>query len=498
MTYYDPRVGGAFRAPLWPRQREFASLLGGLVVEKVKGSSLVCDVLPVPKPRDVSATWTTVGVLVWGVCEVPGFSATVGSYVWRAVERKGDMGSYMEKARFVVRNLPARYRASRFGDRLSRCLLSGRVVSPVTNGAIVAHSGTSMGRSSRATVSVADEFAFYRDQESTLAALTSVCSLLVLTSTHSGPGTEFARLCSDPSVRTFAFNWRDNPSHTDEWFRAQERMLPPAVFAREVLAIAEGSRNDLVLEPSLVDAGCRAPLWSEGPLPLPHVYLGYDVGFSQRPTNAVAARVGDCLTECYTFAETDVAASCARVWAKACSYLEKGHTGVTVVFDSRGVGGLAARKAFGRLWHLSGTGVRPELLAFDGQALPSSPSRRKAFANRRAEAYFRLRERLESVLASESGGPAPSGPSSPGISWRPSAELRAELGSVRYSLTAAGKLKVESKAGARGRGQSSPHMADAVSMAFWPPGAPVARSVKMARPGRRDRSVEKRRYVNGG
>jgi len=72
------------------------------------------------------------------------------------------------------------------------------------------------------------------------------------------------------------------------------------------------------------------------------------------------------------------------------------------------------------------------------------------FVNAKAEAYWSLRETLERR----------------GLAGLTDEEMQAQLAGIRYRHTAAGRVEIESKDDAKKRGQSSPHRAEALVLAF--------------------------------
>jgi len=84
----------------------------------------------------------------------------------------------------------------------------------------------------------------------------------------------------------------------------------------------------------------------------------------------------------------------------------------------------------------------------------SSPIDKERFLNKRAEAYWNLREDFEVGSVDL----APDGEDD---------DLAAQLGSIKWTVTSKGKIKIESKDDMRARGLPSPDRADAVVMARY-------------------------------
>ncbi|MEP6756636.1 MAG: hypothetical protein ABJA67_14115, partial [Chthonomonadales bacterium] len=79
------------------------------------------------------------------------------------------------------------------------------------------------------------------------------------------------------------------------------------------------------------------------------------------------------------------------------------------------------------------------------------------FINRRAEIYWRLRERFQSGE----------------ISLPENRQMADELASLRYDIASNGKIKMESKDDMKKRGVGSPDIADMLAMLFDPFNEPL-------------------------
>jgi hypothetical protein len=112
---------------------------------------------------------------------------------------------------------------------------------------------------------------------------------------------------------------------------------------------------------------------------------------------------------------------------------------------------------------------------FDGAASSSATAKGTGlrFANKRAEAYWRLREELDPDQ--EGGSP---------IALPPDAELRADLAAPRYTLSARG-IQLESKDDIRARIGRSPNKGDAVAMALAEGNKAAMKRAGSGRSGRR-------------
>ena len=110
-----------------------------------------------------------------------------------------------------------------------------------------------------------------------------------------------------------------------------------------------------------------------------------------------------------------------------------------VVVDSVGIG-------YNFALHLHDLGF--PVVQFNAGQRPIDPER---FANLKAEAYWHLREHMESGA----------------ICGLNDLETEAQLSAILYRPTSSGRTEIESKEEARKRGQSSPDRAEALVMAFY-------------------------------
>jgi hypothetical protein len=148
----------------------------------------------------------------------------------------------------------------------------------------------------------------------------------------------------------------------------------------------------------------------------------------------VVVRSGGCVLETHAFAEHDPRGRVAQVLSRWQRTGRLRHAIVDVV----GIG-------YNFALHLADLGF--PVMQFNAGHRPMDPER---FTNAKAEAYWGLREYMESGE----------------ISGLNDLETEAQLSAILYRPTPNGRTEIESKEDARKRGQSSPDRAEALVMAF--------------------------------
>jgi len=182
------------------------------------------------KSRDVGASWIAAAIAVWLVLfhgeMVPYFMSMTENEVDKG-PNNADVGALLSKCRYVLENIPVWMRGgwTRGGQG---CDVKMTITIPETRSIIngILSRGTA-GRSGRATVVFADEFAFVEDSESVLKALGDLANCKLYLSTANGMGNAFYRIQADPSTSKLRMHWRDHPLKNEDW--AKRRIADPEV-----------------------------------------------------------------------------------------------------------------------------------------------------------------------------------------------------------------------------------------------------------------------------
>lgn len=222
---YDPREPDPF-IPLDPFPKQVKLLDWFAEREASRQNGLVV------KSRDMGVTWFFVAYCVHGWLFREGFSAGIGSRKLELVDRRGDLNSIFEKARFLIDNLPAWMRPS--GFKRTEHDNQGRLINPANGATITGEGGDNIGRGGRSSIYFIDEAAFLEHPDSVYRALSQTTNCLIDVSTPNGSGNRFAEKRFSGKVGVFEFHWRDDPRKDDAWYEEQKRKYDAVIVAGEI------------------------------------------------------------------------------------------------------------------------------------------------------------------------------------------------------------------------------------------------------------------------
>lgn len=287
--------------------------------------------------------------------------------------------------------------------------------------------------------------------DAALSLLTSAESRLLAIGNPLDPSSRFARLCAPGSgFEVLKFSVFDTPNFTDEkvspdllavlpselWVderRGDWGEGSPAWIARVEGRFPPASRDTLIAPHLIADAQARE-LSDDG-----YPRLGVDVARSGADHTVVAASWPSGRLRIVEDQQTDDLMRVAGIVKRQLAEFDRVALGeVVAAIDVVGVGA----GTFDRLRE-QGANV----LAFSSGSRADDPTR---FANKRAEAFWRLRVLLEE-------GKADLDPHDD--------TLAAQLGALKWKVDSKGRVLIESKDEMRARGLPSPDRADAAAMA---------------------------------
>jgi hypothetical protein len=408
---YDPRRNPPIVPfELWPRQREFVEWWFYLREKRLRGV--------VVKPRDVGFSWLTAALAVHGWLFEPGFKLTYGSYKEDRVDVPGNMDSWFEKVRFVIKNLPPFLVPPGFSDSW---LMKRNIVNRANGASVTGEIGDNMGRGGRATVYVADEFAHVERSDAVEASLSHVADTVVYGSTPKGTDNAFYRKAVS-GIPRFDFRWHDNPrasfwrlpdgTEGHGWpgpegavFPYLEEMrssLSPASFAEEVMADFYASSECSVFDKRWVEAAMTFCPEAHGWKPSGPVVAGVDLAAGGANKTRMVVRQGPkVVAPVFGIDEAD-GTKVAAALKRECERLKVS----VLVMDAHGVG----RSAYDAL-----RSMRPQFAVvpyFAGAAasdrpLPGGLRARHVYANRRTETAFHIRDRAERTWSLVTGAAKP-------------------------------------------------------------------------------------------
>lgn len=464
---YDPRnVANGLPAVipfiLFPKQR---LLIDWMVARWRANDDGLCD-----KSREMGVSWIAVAVVA-ALCMLhKGFVGGFGSRKLEYVDKSGDPKCLFWKAREFISRVPPEFRAGWSRDGDAHC----RITFPNTGSAITGEAGDNIGRGDRASIYVVDEAAYIEHPEEVDAALSQTTRCKIEVSSAHGMGNTFAKrrhtwIKTHPQ-RVFTFHWRDDPRKDDAWYKDQCGRLDPVVIAQEIdinyLASVEGILIPSAWVQAAVDAHVKL-----GFVPTGSRRAALDVADEGPDQNAFAACQGVVVTKTEEWSGdgSNLFRTVQRAF-RLCG--EQGTSTLTYDADGMGVGVRgdaerinADREAEGSAavdihpFHAAGKVQYPEREDVEGK------KNEDHYANAKAQAWWRLRQRFERTYkAVEEGwtGFDPDELISLDSKMSDLTELIMELAQVIYGYSVIGKLHIIKAP----KGMASPNRADALMMLY--------------------------------
>lgn len=488
-TTYDPRNSGTSKPTvmpfcMFPRQVELVEFLHAMVRGEQDGL--------IEKARDMGATWVSCAFSVWLWLFWPGSAVGWGSRKEQLVDKLGDPDSIFEKIRILIRHLPREFWPDGFSERDMSFM---KIINPENGASITGEAGDNIGRGGRKLIYFKDESAHYERPEKIEAALGDTTRTQIDISSVNGLGNVFHRKreagvewdggdAVPGKTNIFIMDWSDHPHKTDEWHETRRKKAEENgllhVFEQEVNRNYGASIAGIIIKPewvkSAIDAHLHIPgfddsgMWS-GALDVA------DPEDGPSDSNAQALIKGSILRELHEWHARDTAIT-AR---KAAEFAEtKGQ--IALQYDSIGIGSGVKAEAN----RLVDKGYMPGNITFipwnaghdplnkdermlkneDGTEDEESPLIGDFFQNLKAQGWWELARRFEKTHRARTEGRIY--PTDELISI-PSdlpllRSLQKELSQPTSCKSARFKWMVDKKP----EGTSSPNLADAVMMAFWP------------------------------
>jgi hypothetical protein len=372
---YDPRRKEEKKTPffLYERQKEFIKWIWERY--KLKESGMV------DKCRDVGASWCFVAFAVWMLIFQKESAIGLYSYKSDAVDKNGEMDSLLEKARFILNNLPEKIK-----------------IDPMCNYMLIKNENSSISglsgeepRGGRKSILFKDESAFYEHPEIIEAALSETSDCIIDISTHAGTNTLFYQKIMSGANNVFIFDWQDNPFHSQEWYDKKKKKAEQEglihVFEREINRNPQASVESVVIHPSWVQAAKQHEYKITG-----KKIIGFDVADDGSDAKAMVFMNGNVLEYVEEWHEGDVGDATERVYKKAIELNAN-----EIHYDSIGVG-AGAKVKFNQLqlliganikiigWNAGSGVVRPDESDFNDQP------NKVLFENAKSQAYWKMRE----------------------------------------------------------------------------------------------------------
>jgi len=388
---YDPRLPESKEIPfvLYDKQKEYIHWLYERLINKQDGI--------VEKARDVGATWCSIAFFVFLILFHNGFSLGAFSYKQDEVDKTGDISTLIQKARFILTNLPKQFTA----EIESRFMY---IRNKRTGSDIAGSSGDNPGRGGRRTMFLKDESAFYPHAEMVEASLSETSNCKIDISTHAGTNTIFYNKCLSGALPIFQFDWFDVPGHTKKLFeQKKEQAIANGllhVFKREIEKNAEASIESVVIPSEWVNAAKKNTHEIRGKR-----IAALDVADEGFDTNALTIMDGNVILYIDEWGEGDTTETAKKAFWKAVQYNCEEFR-----YDCIGVGAgiKGATNDIKKQNNLPETAKKMKCI---GWAASSSVSRasykdyydkpnKELFENAKAQAYWKVREEFRNTYRS--------------------------------------------------------------------------------------------------
>lgn len=471
----DPRLV-RLKRPSWvpfllfPRQEEWVAWF----MEKMRAG----DPGLTEKSRDMGITWLAVGTTATLCMMRPGLVFGFGSRKQDLVDKIGDPDSIFWKAREFVNSVPPEFRA---GWTLEKHAPFLQMTFPDTGSVMKGEAGDNIGRGGRTTAYFVDEAAHLERPELVDASLSANTDCRIDMSSVKGMANPFARKRFGGNISVFTFHWRDDPRKDDAWYAKKVLDIDnPIAVAQDIDMNYAASVEGVVIPNEWIQASINA-----------HQRLGFkptgklagaldvaDEGFDK---NAFCSGPGVLVEfiEEWSGSGSDIMGTVDRAF-RLCD--EQGVDNFRYDGDGLGAGvrGDARirndqRKARGQLaisvepFRGSEAVVDPEKHAIKGVKNVDY------FANRKAQAWWALRERFKRTFRAVMKGEDYDPDELISISSECGnyMKLVTELSQPTYTINGAGKILIDKTPD----GAKSPNLADVVMIKF---SQPTRRSMRIS------------------
>lgn len=443
---YDPRRKPSilpFR--LFPKQEEY--LTWRQEIRKGRQNGVV------EKSRDVGCSWLAIVHHLHCWLFEDGYKGSLGSRKESYVDQIGNIDSLLEKARFILRNLPQWMLPEGFewSTHDNFC----KLINPANGSTITGESGASMGRGGRSSVYDLDEAAFIEHFHKTDAALSNNSDCIFYVSSVNGHNEFYKKRMNYPGECVFTFRWQDDPRKNQVWYEGMCKKYDPVIVASELDLNYGASVEGIYIPSEWVLAAIALPLPESGP-----AMAALDVARFGKNRNVFGIRRGPVVTRIEDWGGIDTTQT-----AYKSKELCEEEVAISIAIDADGLGG-------GCLDTLANI---PDLkfaaIPINGAGSPSDRwwdgeerSSKEKFYNARAERWGLLYQRFKKTYDHVRG--VETYPLDELISIPNHPSLIAQISQPKRKFASNGKTLVESKEEMEKRGLESPDFADMLSQLF--------------------------------
>lgn len=442
---------------LFPRQREW---IDWVMERRLLGKRGIVE-----KSRESGVSWLSVALACTLCIFNDGVTIGFGSRKESYVDKIGDMGSLLEKARFFMETLPPEFRQGWNRKTHSKMLT---ISFPNPNSYIKGDSGDQIGRGDRASLYFVDEAAFIERSHLIEASLSQTTNCRIDISTPNGMGNSFAERRFSGTIDVFTFHWTSDPRKDQAWYDNLVENLDPVTLAQEVnidyKASADGILIPAVWVQASIDAHKKLGIDISG-----IELMSFDVADEGKDKCSLATRKGILLNhiEEWSGKDSDIYASVMHVYNSANNLGLK-----TVIYDGDGIG--ASVKGDSRIiGEARAKHLRVDFVQFRGSSAVVRPDKRVQgtsrtnedfFANLKAQQWWNLRQLFRNTYRAVVEGKDYNKDEIISLSSdiKVLNNLTSQLSQPTYTINTAGKIVIDKNPA----GIKSPDLADAVMMVF--------------------------------
>lgn len=418
------------------------------------------------KSRECGVSWLAVSLASTLCLTHEGIGIGFGSRKEEYVDKLDSPKSLFYKARMFLDNLPPEFLG---GWNRKTDAPHMRIKFPGTGSTITGEAGDGIGRGDRQSIYFVDEAAFLERPQLVEASLSQTTNCRIDVSSVNGMGNPFQVKRHGGRIDVFVLDWRDDPRKDQAWYDKQCRELDPVTVAQEIDRDYAASVTGVLIPNAWIQSAIGAAE-KLGIAPQGSRHGAFDVADEGVDANAFAGVHGiqlERLEEWYGKG-SDIMQSTARVFG-FCDDMRYD----SFRFDSDGLGASVrgdarvineARAADGR--------PTVNAIAFRGSEAVIEPTSEDEkgrknedfFKNRKAQEWWRLRQRFRATHAAVTGEGGWSADNLVSLDPRLPllTKLTGELSQPTFSLDNSGKIVVDKTP----EGSKSPNLADAVMIAY--------------------------------
>lgn len=250
--------------------------------------------IPIEKTRNMGLSWLIVAIFVWG-WHFKHWDCLLGSEKAEKVDKRGDMGTLIEKCRYIIENQPEWLMPHLEEKQQNKTML---LVNPEHGAKIKGDSNsTKFGRGDRSKVILLDEFSAWEKTDKaayTSCSATAKCRVVLSTPNERGKNCWYYQVINAAKKKNLPYlriHWTMNPifaegltydengKPTSPWYENEKlRAVTPQEISQELDIDYESSATGKVFPDFDYETNVVENLEYNYSLPL---YVGWDFGLDQ-------------------------------------------------------------------------------------------------------------------------------------------------------------------------------------------------------------------------